>query len=550
MPDATSNDLNGASRESDDSPRRGVPTVVWTITALHVALLLAYSLLAPTYRAPDEPLHVDLAHLFAEDLRYPAWYDRDTGVGVLRSLDRSDFHNGSEHLEAGAAPSRGDRPSIDELDQRERSGSINQLPQHPPLYYVIAGSAERVAELVTGDPLGAYDLETWFYRLVSIAIVSPLPIVIWRTARRIGLPDMVALGATLFPLTVPNYLHMGAAVNNDSLMLLLFWLLTPLVIRLAQGDVGLRTSALAGLVTGLALFTKGFAFVLPLWVLGALAVALRRLGRPHLRRVAHAGLTYAALALATGGWWWVANVIRYGELAPSRYSDLVSPVENDSRDLGKFVEQWSTITTRRFWGDFGGLYIPGYVVAAASVVVIVGIVIACTRRDRVAGTPVGDRLLLAAPFLLLVAVQFANALRGYLALGRMPGLQGRYWFGAMAALAVIVTLGLANLLRHAVRVLPLGMFAAAVAMNTFGVAAMLGHHWGAPGSAIKDRFGAVVAWAPVEGELIAGGAVLGGGILAATIVQLVLLSKRPFDETSSDTGAPEAVAAGASPAHS
>ena len=103
-------------------------------------MLLAYSLLAPTYRAPDEPLHVDLAHLFAEDLQYPAWDDRDTGSGILRSLNHSGFHTGSKHLDAGDAAPRGDRPSLDELEVPERPRSINQLPQHPPLYYLIAVS--------------------------------------------------------------------------------------------------------------------------------------------------------------------------------------------------------------------------------------------------------------------------------------------------------------------------------------------------------------------------------------------------------------------------
>jgi hypothetical protein len=520
--------------------------IVWTITVLHVMLLLAWSLLAPTYRAPDESLHVDLAHFVAVELEYPAWDDRDTGAGILNSLHVVEFHSGSRNLEASAAPHREDRPSIDELDELDRPRSINQLPQHPPLYYVIAGGFERLAEVVTGDATPAFDLETWWYRLASIALVSPLPLIIWRVGRRLGLPQRVGVAAMLFPLAVPNYLHIGSVANNDSLLLLLFWLLVPLVIRLAQGEVGARTGALAGLVTGLALYTKGFALVMPLWVLAALFVALRRLGRAHLRAVVHAGLAYTGVAMATGGWWWVANVVRYGEPLPSRYYDIVSPVETDVRDFGMFLETWSGITTRRFWGDFGwfDVHISDVAVTVASVIVVVGIVVACTRRDRVAGTPRGDRLLLAAPFLLLVLVQFVNALRAYVSLGRLPGLQGRYWFGAMAALAIVVALGLANLLSRAQRVLPLTMLTGAVTMNALGVSAVLGTYWGEPGSAIADRFDAVVAWAPIEGELIAAGAVLGCVVLAATIAQVVALTLRSGrDEPSAKTPDPRPVTA-------
>jgi small subunit ribosomal protein S36 len=250
--------------------------------------------------------------------------------------------------------------------------------------------------------------------------------------------------------------------------------------------------------------------------------------------------------MATGGWWWVANVVRYGEPLPSRYYNLVSPVESDVRDFGMFLETWSGITTRRFWGDFGwfDVHISDVAVTVASVIVVVGIVVACTRRDRVAGTPRGDRLLLAAPFLLLVLVQFVNALRAYVSLGRLPGLQGRYWFGAMAALAVVVALGLANLLSRAQRVLPLTMLTGAVTMNALGVSAVLGTYWGEPGSAIADRFDAVVAWAPIEGELIAAGAVLGCVVLAATIAQVVALTLRSGrDEPSAKTPDPRPVTA-------
>lgn len=79
-----------ANRSPDPTPEipvqhviRRMPAIVWTVTALHVTAFLAYSILVPTYRAPDEPLHVDLAHDVSEELDYPAWDERDTGSGEL-----------------------------------------------------------------------------------------------------------------------------------------------------------------------------------------------------------------------------------------------------------------------------------------------------------------------------------------------------------------------------------------------------------------------------------------------------------------------------------
>ena len=508
--------------------KRRVPVVVWWITGLHIAVLLAYSVLLPAYRAPDEPLHVDLAHLFAEDFHYPAWDERETGVGVLNSLPIVQFHTGSQHLRASAAPPKDERPSFNELDKQPRARGINHMAQHPPLYYAVAGTLERGVELVTGDPIGAFDIEAWFYRLVSVLMVAPLPLIIWTLGRRLGLPEPVGIAATLIPLAIPQYLHMGSVANNDSLLMLLFWLATPVVLRLADGDIRPRTAALAGLLTGLALYTKGFALVLPLWVLAALLVALRRLGRQHLRQFTGAVVTYSVVTFVFGGWWWIANLVRYGEPLPSRQTDFVPPVPTDARDYGNFLEGWASATFRRFWGEFGWFdtHLPPVAIRAATAIVIIAVLVACLRRDRVAGSPIGDRLLLSAPIILLVVVQFTLALRAYIQLGRMPGLQGRYWFGALAALATIVALGLANLFRRATRLLPLAVLACAGVMNGLAVATILGHYWGAPGSAIWSRVEAVVAWAPLQGEVLLVGAAIGAVIAAVTVVNLVIIAVR------------------------
>jgi small subunit ribosomal protein S36 len=235
------------------------------------------------------------------------------------------------------------------------------------------------------------------------------------------------------------------------------------------------------------------------------------------------------MTVAFGGWWWIANLVRYGDPSPSRYAELVSPIETDVRDYGSFLEGWGSATFRRFWGEFGwfDVHIPGVAIWAATAVVIIALVAACVRRDRVAGSPVGNRLLLAAPIIMLVAVQFTLALRAYIQLGRMPGLQGRYWFGALAALAVIVALGLANLFRRGTRWLPLAVLAGAVAMNALAVDTILGYYWAAPGRALTSQVRAAVAWAPLQGEVLAAGAAVGAIIAAVTIVHLVATALRP-----------------------
>ncbi|HEY8545288.1 MAG TPA: DUF2142 domain-containing protein [Acidimicrobiales bacterium] len=526
-----------------ESARR-VPLLVWSITGLFATLLLAYSILLPTFRAPDEPQHVDVAHLFSEEAQYPAWDERDLDPGVVHALPLVDFHvpRGSAHLTEEEAAPKDERPSFEELGESPAAPSPNQIPQHPPAYYVVAGSAEAAVEVLVGDP--SYDAEVWLYRLVSVALVAPLPLVIWHLSRLLSAPAAVGYAGALVPLAIPQLTHIGASVNNDNLMLLAFWTVTPVVLRLGRGQLAPRTAVLAGVLTGLGLLTKGFALVLPAWVGGALALAWWRADRDGRRAAVRAGLVYGATALVAGGWWWIRNLVLYRNISPSRFDELVANRDDFEVELGNFVQSWAYRTTRRFWGDFGwyDTAIPTLAFGLATLVVVAGLVLGLARRDRQGGSPIGDRLLLAAPLLLLIGTQFAFALRGYLRTSQLPGMQGRYWFGALAGAVVVVAVGYGNLLRRHADRLPLLALAGAGGMQLVGVYTVLRHYWGPESSPITDRLRAAVAWAPMPGELIAVGAAVGAVIGLATFAQVAVLAWRGAGDDAPGDGA-DAVAA-------
>lgn len=498
---------------------RRVPLAVWWITALYLLVLLAYSILFPTFRAPDEPQHVDLARYVSEELSYPAWDERNLSPGVARTFDDVRFSERSAHLTAAQAVPKNERPSFDDLEDPPGRTGLNQMPQHPPLYYVVAGLSERAAEAVIGDP--SYDLETWIYRVVSILCVAPLPLIIWHIASRLGVPRPVGIAATLVPLTIPQLTHIGSAVNNDNLLMLLVWMLAPVVLRIGTGDIARRTMVLAGVLSGLALLTKGFALVVPLWIMAGLLVVLGREGKDRLRPIVSAGAIYAAVTMAVGGWWWVRNLVLYQQLAPSRYDEYIPPADNVDVQIGSFVRLWAYRTNRRFWGEFGwfDVALPTLAFGVATVLVVVAVVAAFVRRDRVAGTAIGDRVLLLVPIGLFVGQQFALALRAYLSTGHLPGMQGRYWFGALAPLAVLVALGLANLVPRFVRILPSATLIGVMAIQAIALQTILNFYWDVPGRSLASRLRAVVAWAPLPGELIAVGAALALVVGAGTLFQ-------------------------------
>jgi hypothetical protein len=544
---------SGDGRTAPDpalAPVRGrVPRIVWWVVALHVVVLGAYSILLPTYRAPDEPLHVDLAHHWSSDFDYPAWNKRNTSDGIINSLFLVHFRAGAAHLTAAEAPPKDDRPSYEQLDETPSRGGVNQLPQHPPLYYVIAGTAERATELVIGNP--DFQLETWIYRLVSIAMVAPLPFLVWKASRVIGLPDRVTLAAMLIPLAIPQYLHIAAAVNNDNLQYLATWLLTPFALRAGRGDLATRTMLMAGLATGVGLYAKGFSFVLPFWMACALALALVRGGRALAPSVLRGGLIYSVPTMLIGGWWWARNLVVYDALLPSRYFDIVRPVAGDRVGLLEYLRTWITSTLRRTWGDFGyfDTHIPSMVVPVATTLVVIALVAALVGRDRVADTKLGDRLLLLAPLVLLMAMQLQTAYSTYRRIGQFAGLQGRYWFGALCPIVILIALGAAKLLRSYQKWLPLGVLAAAAVMQALALTTIFGFYWGKPGSALTSRVRALIAWAPLPGKLIGLATVAGVVVGVAAVVNVVrFVPRAPGADAHGDaSGAGSAVSAGPAP---
>jgi len=545
-------DSDGDGAESTPGPRSGrarrlvaaafrfAPPAAWTITGLYVGTLLVWSVLMPTFRAPDEALHADLAHRVSEDQSYPAWDEADTSPGVLRALSLVKYHipRSSSHLLASEALPRGERPSFEDIDAPSDSVAINQIAQHPPLYYLATGTAEWTVERLTGDL--PFDREVWVYRLVSIAFVAPLPLVIWRIGKHLGLPAPVSLAAMLMPLAVPQFTHIGSAVNNDSLLLLAFWASTPVIVRLGRGDLATRTALLAGFLTGVGAFTKLMALALPVWVAAALLVALRRGGRERLGEVVRAGAIYGGTAFVVGGWWWLRNLILYRELAPSRFGQILPPLQNFDVDPGEFLQRWGYTTTRRFWGDFGlfDTHLPAIAFGTATLIVVAAIAVCLLRRDRVAGIPVGDRLLLAGPLVLLVGGQFVSAFRAYQTSGHFPGLQGRYWFGALAATAVVVALGLANVVGPLLRRLPLMMLVFAGAMQLAGIRTVMYHFWGAASTPFSERLDALTAWSTFPTWALAAGAIAVVLVGLATATQLALLPRIPSASSSSSGDAP------------
>lgn len=469
------------------STRERVPLVVWAVTAFHLGLLLAFSVLYPPFTGFDETQHVDAVLSIRHGDGWPAPQERELSEGVvvvatplLRSASDLPFSD-------DVVPPRDARPSLVEAGvERDSVGQLlpNQITQHPPLYYGVLAGALAV---LPGSADWPFDRTVGVLRLLSILLMAPLPLLAWATARALRAPPLAAQVATLLSVSVPQLQRVGSSVNNDAAYVLAFATVLLLLARVAGGELSRRAVVLTGVGVGVAMLTKGFALVLPLAVGLSFLVGGRR-AAPH--RSWAAGVLPGALSLVVafvvGGWWWLRNILLHGAVQPSGWPASYREVlrlepraPDEPARFGDFVAGSYSRLSERFWGGLEINYVgpdsfPHRLTDALVVAALVAVVAA------VAGAR-GSRL----PLVVAVLVPFASTLgvvgygiwTGYAYSLDFPGAQGRYLFGSLPSLSAVVALGLLVLARRAWRAVPLAAAGLALAMQAAGLYSVLSRSW-------------------------------------------------------------------------
>ncbi len=467
--------------------RERVPLTVWAVTALHVGLLLTFSLLYPPFTGFDETQHADAVLAIRHGDGWPAPQERQLSEGIvavatplLQSASKLPFSDDE-------IPPRNERPSVADLGvERDSVGQPlpNQITQHPPLYYALQAG---VLAVLPGSADWAFDKTVGVLRLVSIVLMSPLPLLAWATARALRAPPLAAQVAALLTVSVPQLQRVGSSVNNDAAYTLAFATVLLLLARVAGGDVRRRTVVLTGVAVGVAMLTKGFALVLPLAVGLAFLVGGRRSGTG---RSWAAGLLPGFLSLVVafvvGGWWWLRNLVLYGTVQPSGWPPSYREVlrlkpraPGEPAPVGHFLQRSYSLLSERFWGGLEINYIgpdtfPHWwtnVLVVASVLAVAAAVVAA-GRSRV-------------PLLVSVLVPFASTLgligygiwTGYTYSLDFPGAQGRYLFGNLPSLSAAVALGLVVLARRARPAVPVAAVLLTLGMQAAGLYSVLARSW-------------------------------------------------------------------------
>jgi len=478
----------------------GLPRAVLAITALWAAVLLVWSVLLPTFRSPDEIGHVSNGYALLETGQWPGYQQLELLDWVMQA--RPPEHAGYQPLTTDTTELE---PSFAELREQnlgsEWSGEISTTGQHPPGYYALLAGA--LAVLPTDVPA---HVTVWWLRLGNVALLAPLPLLLALGARRLRAPPAVTVAAAASPLAIPQLGTLGAAVSNDNLMILTATGATVIAVHAATGDLRRRVAVTAGVVLAVALFTKAFALVLVLlvglayllagWRTGAWATSIRR-------------LALVAAISATTGWWWIANLIRYGTVQPAgHYPPRPEGPLDPLTALPDYLYELAIRVPVRFFSSLAiqiGQQPPPfpYWMTTALFTLMLGLAAAALFRTSSFGMRRLDAVLLLIPFAASFAAMIAGTWPLYLKTGLLLGLQGRYLYTGLAGLCLVVLLGCAAMLpRRAHWAVPGVLLTGGGLYTLVSMRKIAGFHWAERDSALGEALAALRAWSPAPDAIL------------------------------------------------
>jgi hypothetical protein len=391
-----------------------------------------YSLSIPPFETPDEVYHYAFARHLAQGGGLPVQGAEATGPWQQEGSQAPLYYWIVGRLTAAIDQSDFDQLAV--FNPRSNMGD--------PLY---PGNKNRMLYSATyrglGAPLTGANLALHIARWFSLAVGA---VTIWcvaRIARLAFAPDSrLALLPPLLVAVIPQFVFISASCSNDSLVIAAgaatLWWLARLLARADRTPIALWEWAMLGLLLGVAALSKLQG--LGLWLLAAgtgLALVWRRRD-PWLPL--RALLPVALPALAVAGWWYWRNVTLYGDWFGIEH--LMSINGRRTEPL-EWDEWWLEFRGLRysFWGLFGwfNLLLPQWVywlLDGLTLAALVGLAPALWW-GRGLGSLQRVRWLLVAWTLLSAALVVYWMMQA-------TGSQGRLFFPAIGAVAVLWVLGL------------------------------------------------------------------------------------------------------------
>jgi small subunit ribosomal protein S36 len=496
---------------------RTAPKVVWLLVVAHGLLLLSWSVLTPIYHAPDEPVHADAVVRLYDGKGWPKLFDAYLAPDSLSAWAISPFakpqtppyrlQNFAQlHLpQAGAIP-RAERPPWNQLAETypltpPPAPVLQQMVQHPPLYYAIEAG---VLKALPGSDGYRWDVWVAIMRIVSVAMMTALPLFAWAACRALTRSRAAALCAALTPFLIPQLSHIGSSVNNDNAVTLFSSLALVGCACALRGNRSLPNAALIGVSLGLALLSKSSAIVLLPIVLAAYLVGRKapEAGvRPEKRWVFRGSPTIKPLAMSyglgfvIGGWWPFFQKIRSGHFQPTTVVGVRNPNDPKTVSEGSFLHSLWDYLPVRFWGSPGRyeVSLPFSTTIVASLLVVLLTSYALIRSPGWRARAAVGVMLFSTVALLLLLIETTYSF--WQTDGKVHGIQGRYLFPSIVGLAAALGLGVAVLPAKIRRWSPVAFLAAAGYLQFDMIRRCIDTWWRPTHGTLRQAWGSLSAWA-------------------------------------------------------
>jgi len=382
-------------------------------------------------------------------------------------------------------------------------GAWRQEASQPPLYYYLMGWATSWIDtsdidqvrwlnphvdngVITPDgninlaihttrenfPYGGTALAVRLIRLLSVLMGAGTIYFTYLLAKEFFDDEPSRLFAAAFAAFTPMFVFISGAVNNDNLATLLSAVLLFLLVRSSGFNprpLTTRISLLLGILLALAALTKQSAlgsFGLTGLTLIAISLQQSAISKQqsaisqiirHSSFVIRHSLFAFLPSLFIASWWYVRNIILYGDLLGwSAFIAVLGKRAAPANLLQLWGERISLANS--FWGLFGGVNVPMsdwiyFILNAIAVIALIGclyfFIVHCSLFIRRTYPFTSSPLSLLShyfPYLLLL-LQLLLITLGWLQWATVTwSSQGRLFFSAMSAVAIMITLGLRTLL--------------------------------------------------------------------------------------------------------
>jgi 4-amino-4-deoxy-L-arabinose transferase-like glycosyltransferase len=428
---------------TQNTPASHLP--LYAILAAFVAIALIYLWATPPFEASDELWHFGMVQHVADTGQLPvqvvgmetAWEQEGSqpplyyalAAVLVRGIDRSDFESVRQpnpHAQAGMPGVVGNK------------NLVLHDQQHP------AWQGTRLAVYVV--------------RLMSIALGVVTVCAVYAAARVFApdMPNLALLAAGLSAFN-PMFVFITASVNNDNLVTALNSLIIWQLLVMLRDGFSSRRSFIIAVLVALASLSKLSGLVLvPALILVAVWVAYRS---RNVRGLVALGVLTASVWALAAGWWYLRNVMLYGELFGTAMMARVAGVRVEPFTFTTLLNEWEGFRIA-YWGWFGAVNILTFPIfyVVMDVVTLLGVagVILYMWRNR--HHP--DNLIRIVMNTLILILGIVGILAWT---AQTYASQGRLLFPYITAIHTLVAIGLLTLWRRTyLLVILLALFTALV----------------------------------------------------------------------------------------